>query len=202
MHPSFSHCEFHFCLLLMLCSYCSLTEAHSGATRSTLPLLPETEKGPRVKCPEWPLRWSSHVALVVKTLSANSGDIRHVGLIPRLGRSPGGGHDDPLQYSCLENPWTEEPGGLQPIGLQRGRHDWSALTRGHAHHLNNGGWSLKAQKACLQQGQALSYSLYSRAPPWDESEPILSPKLFPCLASPSILSCLPHFLTISPGIPS
>ena len=44
---------------------------------------------------------------MVKTLPASSGDIRDVGgfnLIPGSGRSPGGGHGDPLQYSCLENP--------------------------------------------------------------------------------------------------
>ena len=40
----------------------------------------------------------------VKTLPANAGDSRDMGSIPGLGRSPGGGHDDPLQYSCLENP--------------------------------------------------------------------------------------------------
>ena len=34
------------------------------------------------------------------------------GWIPRSGKSPGGGHDNPLRYSCLENPWTEEPGRL------------------------------------------------------------------------------------------
>ena len=34
----------------------------------------------------------------------NSGDIRDVGLIPGLGRFSGGGHGNPLQYSCLENP--------------------------------------------------------------------------------------------------
>ena len=44
------------------------------------------------------------MALVVKNLPANSGDIRDVGLIPVLGRSPGGGFGNPLQYSCLENP--------------------------------------------------------------------------------------------------
>ena len=38
-----------------------------------------------------------------KKMSANSGDIRDVGLIPGSGRSPGGGHGNPLQYSCLEN---------------------------------------------------------------------------------------------------
>ena len=36
-------------------------------------------------------------------MPANSGDIRDVGLIPGPGRSPGGGHGNPLQYSCLEN---------------------------------------------------------------------------------------------------
>ena len=44
------------------------------------------------------------VMLVVKNLPANAGDIRDMGLIPRLGRSPGGGHGSPLQYSWLENP--------------------------------------------------------------------------------------------------
>ena len=42
--------------------------------------------------------------LVVKNLPVNAGDERDAGLIPGLGRSPGGGHDNPLQYSCLENP--------------------------------------------------------------------------------------------------
>ena len=40
---------------------------------------------------------------MVKNLPANTGDIRYVGLIPGLGRSPGGGHGNPLQYSCLQN---------------------------------------------------------------------------------------------------
>ena len=41
---------------------------------------------------------------VVKNLPANAGDAADAGLIPVLGRSPGGGNDNPLQYSCLENP--------------------------------------------------------------------------------------------------
>ena len=45
------------------------------------------------------------------------------GSIPELERSPGKGNGNPLQYSCLENPWTEEPGGLQSMGSQRGWHD-------------------------------------------------------------------------------
>ena len=48
--------------------------------------------------------WASQVALVVKNPPANAGDVRDTGLIPGSGRSPGGGHGNPLQYSCLENP--------------------------------------------------------------------------------------------------
>ena len=44
------------------------------------------------------------VALVVKNPPANAGDRREAGSVPGSGRSPGGGHDNPLQYSCLENP--------------------------------------------------------------------------------------------------
>ena len=60
-----------------------------------------------------PLHFTSQVALVIKNLPASAGD---VGSIPGLGRSPGEGNGNPLQYPCLENswriPWTEEPGGL------------------------------------------------------------------------------------------
>ena len=41
--------------------------------------------------------------LVVKNLPASAGDLRDAGLIPGSGRSSGGGHGNPLQYSCLEN---------------------------------------------------------------------------------------------------
>ena len=46
----------------------------------------------------------SQVALVVKNLSANAGDVRDVDSIPRSRRSPEGGHGNPLQHPCLENP--------------------------------------------------------------------------------------------------
>ena len=39
-----------------------------------------------------------------------------LGSIQRSGRSPGEGNSNPLQYSCLGIPWTEEPGGLQSMG--------------------------------------------------------------------------------------
>ena len=48
--------------------------------------------------------WASQVVLVVKNPPVDAGDIRDAGSTPLWGRSPGGGHDNPLQYSCLENP--------------------------------------------------------------------------------------------------
>ena len=47
--------------------------------------------------------WASQVVLVVKYPPANVGDVRDVSSIPGLGRSPGAGQGNPLQYSCLEN---------------------------------------------------------------------------------------------------
>ena len=61
----------------------------------------------RAMCPvltRYPWAWgASHVPPVVKNPPASAGDIRVVGLIPGSGRSPGGGHGNPLQYSGLEN---------------------------------------------------------------------------------------------------
>ena len=76
---------------------------------------------------------ASQVALVVKKkkkthLSINAGDRRDTGLIPGSGRSPGGGHGNPLQYSCLENlQGQRKPGGQQSTGLQGVGHDRNDL---------------------------------------------------------------------------
>ena len=48
------------------------------------------------------------MALVVKNPPANAGDIRDADSIPGWGRTPGGGHGNPFQYSCLENPMDRE----------------------------------------------------------------------------------------------
>ena len=64
--------------------------------------------------------------LVVKNLSANegdTGDARVEGLIPGSGRSPGGGNGNHSSILAWEIPWTEEPGSLQSMGLQRVAHD-------------------------------------------------------------------------------
>ena len=63
--------------------------------------------------------WTSQVAPVVKNPPANAGDIRDAGLIPGMERSPGGGYDNPLHILAWRIPWTEEPGRLQSMGLQK-----------------------------------------------------------------------------------
>ena len=76
--------------------------------------------------------FSFFLALVVKNLPANAGQVRDMDLIPGSGRSPGRGHGNPFQHSCL---WTEEPGGLQSMGLHRVERDWSDLARIHGQIL-------------------------------------------------------------------
>ena len=66
---------------------------------------------------------TSQMVLVVKNLLANAGDTRDTGSVPRLGRSPGEGNGNPLQYSCIGNPMDR--GAWRPIvhGVARFRHD-------------------------------------------------------------------------------
>ena len=58
-----------------------------------------------------------------KESAFDAGVARDVDSISRSGRSHGGGHGNPLQYSAWRIPWSEESGGLQSIGLQRFRRD-------------------------------------------------------------------------------
>ena len=52
-----------------------------------------------------------------------AGNVGDLGSTPESERFPGEGNDHPLQYSCWRIPGTEEPDGLQPVGLQRVGHD-------------------------------------------------------------------------------
>ena len=69
--------------------------------------------------------WVFHGALEGKETACKAGD---QGSIPGSGRSRGEGNGNLLQDSCLENSQTEEPGGLQPMGLQWVRHSWGTNT--------------------------------------------------------------------------
>ena len=61
------------------------------------------------------------MALVVKNPATSAGDARHVGLIPGLGRSPGVGNGNPLQYSGLEKsmdyPWGRQESDTEQLSL-------------------------------------------------------------------------------------
>ena len=60
---------------------------------------------------------------MVKNLSSSAGDMRDGGLIPVSGKSPGGGNESPLQYSCLENPMNRGAWWVQSIRSVRAGHD-------------------------------------------------------------------------------
>ena len=72
--------------------------------------------------------WASQVALVVKNSPAKVGD---VGLIRVSGRSPGGGHGNPFQYSHLENPTERE---AWQVTAHRVTKSWTRLKQLSTHH--------------------------------------------------------------------
>ena len=65
----------------------------------------------------------SQVVLVVKNLPVNAGDTRDAGSIAGLQRAPGVGNGNHCSILAWEIPWTEKPGGLKCVGLQRIIHD-------------------------------------------------------------------------------
>ena len=72
---------------------------------------------------------------MVKNPPANTGDVREAGLTPGSGRSPGGGHGNPLQYSCLQNPMDRE---AWQATVHRVEKSWTQLKQlsTHAHKLS------------------------------------------------------------------
>ena len=69
---------------------------------------------------------------MVKNLPANAGDLRGTGLSPGLGRSPGGGHGNTLQYSCLENPMDRRDWWAM---VHRVTKSWTQLCRLNTHAI-------------------------------------------------------------------
>ena len=74
--------------------------------------------------------WAFQVVLMVKNLNAKAGDIRVTGLILGSERSPGGGHGNPLQYSCLESHGQRSLAGYSPWShkSQTRLSDWAHST--------------------------------------------------------------------------
>ena len=81
----------------------------------------------------WVFSWASQVAQVVKNLPASTGDAGDAGLIPGSGRSPGGGNDNLLQYSCLENSTDREAWRAIVFGVSKSRTWLSTHTHTHTH---------------------------------------------------------------------
>ena len=67
---------------------------------------------------------------VVKNPSASAGEVRGAGSIPKSGRSPGGGHGNPLQCSCLENPMNR---GAWQATVHRVTKSWARMKRVSLH---------------------------------------------------------------------
>ena len=86
---------------------------------------------------------------MVKDLPANAGNIRDVGSIPGSGRSPGGEHGNPLQYSCLEYPTDS---GAWQATVHRVAKSWTQLKQLSTHvcrELSNGRSRLEKRKMLI-----------------------------------------------------
>ena len=95
------------------------------------------------------------MALAVKNPPANAGDVRDAHSIPGLGRSPGGGHSNPLQCSCLEKPCGQRSlAGYSPQG-----HQESDMTEVPLHACKHASQELEAQKG----GQAMAERIKNTA---------------------------------------
>ena len=96
---------------------------------------------------------ASQVVLVVKNLPANAGVIRDAGSISGLRRCPGGGHGNPIQSSCLENPMNR---GAWWASVHRIVQSWTQLSAGGCTHallyydndFHLKGWEIETQRVC------------------------------------------------------
>ena len=116
-----------------------------------------------------PTQGDSQVARVVKNPPAYAGKVRAAGLIPRSGRSPGGGHGHPLKYSCLENHMDREAWWATVHRVTKSRtKDWSDLARISPTQM------ILLHLHSDSRRQTLSFSLYKRGD-WgsDRLEPLV-----------------------------
>ena len=82
------------------------------------------------------------MALAVKNPPANAGDIRDKGSVPGLRRSPGGGHGNPLQYSCLENPMDRGAWWATVHGVTKSQTRLRRLSTHSTAHRNDYIWGI------------------------------------------------------------
>ena len=94
---------------------------------------------------------ASQVVLVLKNMPANAGNIRDMGSISGSGRSPGGGHGNPLQYSCLENPTDREAWWATGHGVTKSPTCLKRLNTHTAYHEKNISFKLSISVHCLER---------------------------------------------------
>ena len=114
----------------------------------------------RYELPRW-------LSTKVKNPPAKAGNAGDTGPIPGLGRSSGEGNGNPLWYSCLGNPWTEEPSTLQAMESQRSRQDWAqnwymanSTEQGHKGPSQRPGWPRnpeQGRKSVWEKGTGFPY---------------------------------------------
>ena len=119
------------------------------------------------------------MALVVKNLPANAGDVRDAGSVPGSGESPGGENSHPLQYSCLENPTDRRARRATVYGVAKSRTRLERLsTRVHACSLSLG---LPVHKAGMGHQQSSSTAfvgrgVHIRGPRWRWQPVVIVPE--------------------------
>ena len=95
---------------------------------------------------------TSQVGLVVKNPPANAADLRDTGSIPGWGRSLGGGHGSPLQYSCLENP-TERGTWWAMVNRVTQSWTWLKWLSTHCFARQTGTQQAQAPQICVPQSR-------------------------------------------------
>ena len=96
---------------------------------------------------------------MIKNPSENAGDARDLALIPGSGRSPGGGHGNPFQYSCLENPMDK---GAWRARVHRVTKSWTRLKRQHTHTHIHGEAEMRGSLLLTPNGTELPRWLSSK----------------------------------------
>ena len=105
--------------------------------------------------------YRSFAGAAIKNLPANAGDVRDAGLIPGSGRSPGEGHDNPLQYSCLESPMDRGTWRATVLGVAKSR---TQLSDQHFHFFFHFSQSRRGCFSSLQHTGNIICSLSFNAP--------------------------------------
>ena len=106
--------------------------------------------------------WASQVTLGVKDLLANAGNVRDAGSVPGTRRSPRGGHGNPLQCSCLENPMKR---GAWQATVHRTAKSWARLKQHSTHTCGCYKTTVSSQESTVEEERVPSPELHRKQGP-------------------------------------